>query len=163
MAFNRINYIPYKPKPKTRLTQNYLYTEDGFPFQVLHTRLAPDCCGAMAALFVSFTLMTSFLYGQANPCTPSQRRECLRVRCISKSASRVMREVEKAGKNGRSVVRKSRHLPRVVQLEVLEELLERDHCEFVLPVPLTSLSPSDNLPRKSIFLVQCRCPRSDLS
>ena len=51
-----------------------------------------------------------------------------------------MREVEKAGTNGRSAVRKSRYLSRVVQLEVLEELLERDHCELVLPVPLRSLT-----------------------
>lgn len=60
-----------------------------------------------------------------------------RVRCASKSAMRVLQEAASAG-SGRSgaklLVRRSRGLSRVAQMEVLEELVQRGQCELVLPV-----------------------------
>lgn len=67
----------------------------------------------------------------------SERPACyFRVHCVSKSAMRVLEEVMSArGTNGaKLLVRRSRGLSRVAQMEVLEELLQRGQCELVLPV-----------------------------
>ncbi len=62
-------------------------------------------------------------------------RWSVHVDCASKPAMRVMREVEKAGRNVTSVLRrKSRGLSRAVQLEVLDEFVQRERPELVLPV-----------------------------
>nr|PNR37624.1 hypothetical protein PHYPA_020733 [Physcomitrium patens] len=59
-----------------------------------------------------------------------------RVRCASKSAMRVLQEVDAASVTdaAKLLVRRSRGLSRVTQLEVLEELVLRGQCELVIPV-----------------------------
>jgi len=62
-------------------------------------------------------------------------RWSVHVECASKPAMRVMREVEKAGRNVTSVLRrKSRGLSRAAQLEVLDEFVQRERPELVLPM-----------------------------
>ncbi len=62
-------------------------------------------------------------------------RWSVHVECASKPAMRVIREVEKAGRNVTSVLRReSRGLSRAAQLEVLDEFVQRERPELVLPV-----------------------------
>jgi hypothetical protein len=57
------------------------------------------------------------------------------VRCVSKPATRVLREADMGrGDAAKFVLRKSRSLSRGAQLEVLEELVRRGRWEVVLPV-----------------------------
>lgn len=74
----------------------------------------------------------------------------LRVRCASKSAMRVLQEVVSvSGSNGAMLlVRRSRGLSRVAQMEVLEELVQRGRCELVLAV-------SDQLLVLLVVLLMC--------
>lgn len=80
-----------------------------------------------------------------------QRPPCyFRVSCVSKSAMRVLEEVVSTrGTTGaRLLVRRSRGLSRVAQMEVLEELLQRGQCELVLPVrhrPPFSIAFADSI------------------
>lgn len=59
------------------------------------------------------------------------------VRCASKSATRVLQELGSASGTSASaklLLRRSRGLSRVAQMEVLEELVQRGQCELVLPM-----------------------------
>jgi len=61
----------------------------------------------------------------------------LLVRCANKSAMRVLQEVVSSSGTSacaKLLVRRSRGLSRVAQMEVLEELVRRGQCELVLPV-----------------------------
>jgi hypothetical protein len=61
----------------------------------------------------------------------------LGLRCASKSAMRVLHEVASvsgADNGAKLLVRRSRGLSRVAQMEVLAELVQRGQCELALPV-----------------------------
>ena len=80
----------------------------------------------------------------------------LQVKCASKSAMRVLQEVVSAsGTNGaKLLVRRSRGLSRVAQMEVLEELVQRGQCELVIPVSHLLLMMSSSMSSMCFLSVQ---------
>lgn len=72
---------------------------------------------------------------EANKSEESLAPGFLQVRCVSKPATRVLREADMGrGDAAKFVLRKSRSLSRGAQLEVLEELVRRCRWKVVLPV-----------------------------
>ena len=94
------------------------------------------CCVPDPFLGLSLGLRIGTEFGEQYPVG------VLSVRCASKSATRVLQEVVSVGgTNGaKLLVRRSRGLSRVAQMEVLEELVQRGQCELVLPVSLSTAS-----------------------
>ncbi|KAG0563188.1 hypothetical protein M758_8G009500 [Ceratodon purpureus] len=88
------------------------------------------CCVPDPFLGLSLGLRIGTEFGEQYPVG------VLSVRCASKSATRVLQEVVSVGgTNGaKLLVRRSRGLSRVAQMEVLEELVQRGQCELVLPM-----------------------------
>lgn len=86
--------------------------------------------------FRGLSLRLQFGHGNGNGFCERPAYSHFRVRCASKSAIRVLQEVVSAsGTSGaKLLVRRSRGLSRVAQMEVLEELVQRGQCELVLPV-----------------------------